>query len=328
MRRRRSRLPWRLLASCWGVLGAGRAAHAQTGNPVEGALEFLLPMGARAIAMGKAVAASATGTDALWWNPALIARGPREAAFGVVGGEVALSTDVSVALVYPIRHALSLGLSFRYIDQGEGEGIQDDQQTGSYVPSTRIAAATFAAPFGDRLALGLSVKLLSVNFSVTGQVPNVPDTPPITGAIDLGAQYIVTKDSLFVVGAAVTNLGPSLQINDSPQADPLPGRVDVGVQLAPKFPAYPYAAVRLAADLVERTTGVGGPGFRLGGEASWMGQYHARAGYALNGPTGSGPSVGAGVSFARWRADFAQFLSGADTGVGDKLTYLSIRYAF
>ena len=113
--------------------------------------------------------------------------------------------------------------------------IQSDIQTGSFIPSTRILAGTFAAPFGDRLALGLTVKLLSVGFQYTGQVPNVPDTPPITGAIDAGAQYIVTKDSLFIVGASLTNLGLPLQINDAPQADPLPGRVDVGVQFAPQL---------------------------------------------------------------------------------------------
>jgi hypothetical protein len=327
MRRRRSNVSWRLVVSWCVLLGVGRVAHAQSGNPVGGP-ELVFPMGARTVAMGQAAAATATGTDALWWNPALIARGPREAAFNIVGGEAAQATDASIALVYPIRHALALALSFRYLNQGEGEGVQGDIQTGSFVPSTRILAGTFAAPFGDRLALGLTVRLLSVDFSATGQVPNVPDTPPITGAIDAGGQYILTKDSLFIVGASLTNFGLPLQINDSPQADPLPTRVDVGVQFAPHFRDYPDARLRLGADIISGPTSVGGPGVRLGGELSWMGLYHARAGFALNGPTGTGPSVGAGVSYARWRADFAQFVSNSNTGVGDKLTYLSIRYVF
>ena len=49
----------------------------------------------------------------------------------------------------------------------------------------------------------------------------------------------------------------------------------------------------------------------------------------VNGPTGSGPTFGVGRRrTARWRVDFAQFVSDFDTGVGDKPTYLSLRYVF
>ena len=56
---------------------------AQTGFAPEGALDFLLPTGARALGMGQAVVAAAAGSDVMWWNPALIARGPREVALNV-----------------------------------------------------------------------------------------------------------------------------------------------------------------------------------------------------------------------------------------------------
>ena len=39
---------------------------------------------------------------------------------------------------------------------------------------------------------------------------------PQTGALDLGAQYLVTDDSIFTVGAAVWNVGFKLQVNDTP----------------------------------------------------------------------------------------------------------------
>ena len=309
------------------LLGVGRVARAQTGNVVEGALETVFPTGARSVGMGQAVAASAVGVDALWWNPALIARAQREVAFGIVTGGV-IPADVTLGFIYPIRGVASVGSSYRYVDEGGQEAFKDDVQTGAFRTSVGILSGTFAAPFGDRLAVGLTLKVIGVNFSKTGLVEQAPPGAPRTGAIDVGGQYILTKDSLFVIGASVRNLGLPLQINDAPQADPLPGRADIGIQFKPRLPAYPEVGVRVAADVVERVTGVGGPGFRVGGELSWMGLYHARAGYVVNGPNGSGPTLGAGASYARWRLDFAQFLSDFETGTGDKPTYLSIRYVF
>jgi hypothetical protein len=278
--------------------------------------------------MGQAVAASASGTEALWWNPALIARSQREAAFGTVSGSL-LQSDMSLALVYPIPRVLSLGLSFRYLNEGEQESTQSDVQTGTFVPSTAIIAATFGAPFGDRFAAGISIKMLAISYSATGQVLQAPDSPPRTGALDLGAQFIATKDSAFVIGASIRNLGLSLQINDAPQADPLPSRLDVGVQYRRRVPQYPILDLKVAGDVVTRLSGVGGPGFRLGGEASWESRYFARAGFIVSGPgDASGPTVGVGAAYQRWQIDFAQFLSNTAAGIGERPTYLSIRYRF
>jgi hypothetical protein len=141
-------------------------------------------------------------------------------------------------------------------------------------------------------------------------------------------QYILTKDSLITIGAAVRNVGLPLQFNDSPQADPLPSRIAVGAEFAPKLSQYPTVRVRGGTEVVARPSGVGGLGLRVGGEVSWLERYHGRAGYALNGATGSGPTVGAGASFARWRIDFAQFFSDNAAESGSKPTYLSFRYLF
>ena len=123
-----------------------------------------------------------------------------------------------------------------------------------------------------------------------------------------------------MIGATIRNVGLPLQINDSPQADALPSRADVGIQFTPRMPAYPNLGVHVDADVVTRLTGVGGPGVRVGGELSWARMYHARAGYVINnGPSGSsGPTIGAGASVARWRLDFAQFLSDLGTGAGEQ----------
>src|SRR5215467_7439291 len=226
MRRRRSKVVRGVVAAVL-IGGAIRGARAQTPSLTEGALEFILPTGARVLGMGQAAAATATGSEALWWNPALVARGPREVALGFVSNVQLPASDVTLAAVYPVPKVVTFALSLRYISNGEQDVTNDASgtQVGALVPRTTTAAASFAAPFGDRLALGVSFKLLVESFDCTGQC-NTPSSTPVTGAIDFGGQYIFTKDSLVSLGLAVSNLGLPLQVNDSPQSDQLPSRID------------------------------------------------------------------------------------------------------
>jgi hypothetical protein len=307
--------------------GVTRTLLAQTGTTAEGAPDFLLPIGGRSLAMGQAAVASAVGSEAIWWNPALIARGPREVAL-LASKIVTTQTDASAAVVIPVQDVGAFALSVRYLNYGEEQASDSLGQTGTFVNTSTIVAATFAAPFGDRLAAGVSFKLLLIGFDCTGQC-GTPTNTPRTFAFDLGGQYFLTKDSLFAVGAALRNLGPKLQITDTPQADPLPARLDVGVAYAPKLPSLPKEArVRAAADIVSRVSSSGGPGYRLGVELSWMERYAARAGYVVNGPTGSGGTFGFGFSTGKLAIDFAQMLSSEAAQSGSSPTYLTLRYLF
>jgi hypothetical protein len=279
--------------------------------------------------MGQAGVASAIGAEALLWNPALIARARREVSLNTVSGVELPQSDLGVAFVYPIRGALTVAFSWRYLNNGEQEAAQDpDHPTGTFVTTSSTYGATFAAPFGNRWAAGVALKALRINFNCTGTCPNEPDNPPLAGAVDIGGQFRATTDSLITIGASLRNLGPPLQYRDSPQADPLPARLEVGVEIAPRLTQFPTVRVRGDVDIVTRISGGGGPGFRFGGEVSWLERYHGRAGFVLDGPYGTGPSVGAGGSFARWRIDFAQFLSDLSEASGAKPTYLSFRYVF
>lgn len=328
MRPRRSNVLRRgLLLGCV-LLGSARVARSQTGTVVEGAPETIIPTGARAVGMGEAVAAGAFGVDALWWNPSLVARSQREFALNISTGTLN-PADLFLGFIYPIRGVATVGLSLRYIDEGDAAATTNDIQTGSFRTSAGILAGTFAAPFGDRLALGLNLKLITLQLSTTGQVNQLPTGgSPITGAVDVGAQYILSKDSTLVVGASVRNIGLPFQINDAPQADNLPARFDLGVQVMPHIRSYPDLGVKLAADGVSRLNGVGVPGVRLGGEVSWMRRYFARAGVIVNETDKSGPAFGVGIAYLRWRFDFAQTLTGVEMGTGGRPTYISMRYVF
>jgi hypothetical protein len=278
--------------------------------------------------MGQAAVATITGSEALWWNPAGVARGPRELSLGFVSNEAPVS-DLVIGFVFPIPKVITFAVSLRYVNTGLQESIDaSGNQTGSFYPWNTTITASFAAPFGDRLNVGVNLKAIGYGFSCTGVCNLLPGATPLTAAIDAGAQYAVTRDSLLMLGVAVRNIGPPLQFNDAPQADLLPGRFDAGIAVMPRLAQYPGARVTMAADVVTRLNGEGGVGLRVGSELSWLDQYFARAGYVVQGPNGSGPSFGVGVARGRWRVDFAQFLAGGN-GVGEsKPTYLTLRYVF
>jgi hypothetical protein len=309
--------------------GRASRARAQTGTVVEGALEFVLPTGARAMGMGQAVAASATGVDALWWNPALIARGPRE-----VGGHFAQQSadkggsDLSAAFIYPIPRLGAFAISYRYLNNGEEDATSDQTgQIGTFFTKSTVLGFTFAPILTSRFVAGLTYKLLRISFDCTGDC-NLPGGVPTTFALDLGGAFRVTSDSLVVVGLALRNLGVPLQVNDSPQSDQLPSRADVGVAVSPTIPRWPEGHVRLSADVVTRVAGGGGPGFRVGAELSLRDRVQARAGYIKDGPPGSGPTVGLGFSTGKLQIDFAQLMSDVGAQAGNKPTYLTLRYVF
>lgn len=313
------------------AVALARTGIAQTGGAAQGALDFLFPIGARSVGMGLAAVALGTGSDALWWNPALVARGPREVALHISQTlATQAGTDAAVAVVYAVPRVGSVALSYRYLSYGEQPAVDSvtGQQTGTFVPTSTIVAASFAAPFGNRLAVGVTGKLLRIAYPCTGAC-NTTSASPETGALDIGAQYVLTKDSLVTLGAAMRSLGFKLQINDAPQADALPTQLDVGLGLSPRFSSMPAEVrVRGEADMIMAMVGGGSPGFGIGAEAAYQARYQARAGYVVNGPMGSGFTFGLGLSTGKLRLDFARMASGIQQQSGVTPTYLSLRYLF
>lgn len=321
-----------IMAGALSVLIAhGIAAQRSSGD--EGAPEFLFPTGARFVAIGQSGVATVRGAEALWWNPAGIVRANREIQINNTSNQLAALSDLSLGAVYSLPRVMAFGLGLRYVNNGlfEARDLQG-AVTGSFTNTSYVTGATFAAPFGNRLSSGMTLKLLVVNFNCTGTCPNNPQNNPVTGAVDAGVQYAVTRDSTVTIGAAVRNLGFALQFNDSPQSDVLPRRADFGIDVAPKLAQYPGLEVRGSAAMVLRIGGDdanSGPGFRVGGEVSWLKQYYGRAGYIHAGPgDDSGPTLGAGINVGRWQIDFARFISenGAPSGV--RPTFFSLRYSF
>jgi hypothetical protein len=277
--------------------------------------------------MGQTLTA-ATGSDALWGNPAGVAHGPREFALHMTTNASLAETDAALALVYPVPRVGAFALSLHYLNYGQQTAFDSSGNfLGNFANTSTTVAVTFAPILTDRLSGGVTGKLLRIGFGCTGSCSS-PDNVPQTAALDFGLTYAVTADSTMTIGATVRNLGPKLQVKDSPQADPLPSRASVGIAYVPKIAELPKEArVRLGADIVSYVSGGTAPGFRFGGELSWLERYEARAGYVATGPTGSGPTFGLGIRAGRVQIDFAQMLSDLAAS-GTTPTFLTIRYVF
>jgi hypothetical protein len=313
------------------LIATHRSASAQTRITVglEGGPELLLPTGARGLGMAQAIVAGGIGAEAILRNPALIAHGPREVAFNIAQQANGITVaDATTSIVWPVPRVGAFALTVRYLNQGDQPSVDKQQNLIGSIQFTGIMiGGTFAAQFGDKLAAGLTLKFLQLGTQCTGSC-DLPSSPPRTAAIDFGVRYFLTKDSLIAVGASGLNLGLPLQVNDSPQADPLPHRVVIGVAITPKFSQLPKDAhVHAEVDMI-RAISTGGPGFLFGGEIAWMDQYSARVGYQRNGgPSGSGPTFGVGFATGKLHVDFAQIFTDAGAESG-KPTFLSLRYVF
>jgi hypothetical protein len=317
------------------AVGSGSTARAQTGTPDQGALQFLAPVGARSIAMGEAAVALSNGSEGMWWNPALVSRGPREASLHI-GNTFASAdggADFAASVLFPVRGVGAFALGIRSLISGPIDAVDSlsagGLQTGTFQERTNIIVATFSAPFGDRLSAGVSLKYLQLTLPCTGTCDLLTSSPK-TGAVDLGMQYVVLADSTITLGAALRTVGPKLQFNDSPQADPLPTILDVGVAFVPHFSSWPKEVrVRGAADVVSLISGSSSsPGYRVGAEISYFDRLVARGGYVVSSPTGSGPTIGFGFSTGRLQIDFAQARSDLNNATGKQPSYLSLSYSF
>jgi hypothetical protein len=313
-------------------LSALHVAAAQTGTTDESpfAAMFILPVGARNLGMGMAAVATATGSEAVWWNPALVARGERETAVHVLSQLIPGSAaDLAASLVWPLPPVGAIAIGARYINEGTQAATNDQGlQTGTFILTQLAPTVTFATTFDRVLTAGFTLKRLIISMPCTGDCgPNLPPSASVN-ALDAGSQLFMTKDSSISLAVAVRNIGPRVQIKDQPQADPLPSRGSAGVAYTPKLSNIPDVHVQASAEIVTRLVGGGSPGYRFGAEATYRGLYSGRAGYMIYGPGDlSTATLGFGIHSGKLQIDFAELMSDLG-GTGARPTLISLRYVF
>ena len=189
-------------------------------NGTGGATELLIPVGTRGIAMGGADVATATGIDALFWNPAGAADMSNSATLlfshmnyiadiGVEYGAVSANFEGFGVVSLAIKSLAIGNIPVTTVDQPDGTG-----QT--FKPQMMVAGATYSRMLTDRISIGITANYISETLdqvSTTGFAFNAgvmyKDLGDING-LDFG---IVMKN----IGPQMQYGGPGMLVTASPQ---------------------------------------------------------------------------------------------------------------
>jgi hypothetical protein len=193
-----------LLATSEIFAGGGRR------NGSSGATELLIPVGARGIALGGSTLANSYGLEALFWNPANIAR------LGDYSTNVLLShmehiADIGVeygAISTDIESFGSLAFSIKSLSIGDipVTTVQNPDGTGAlFSPTFLTMGLTYARMLNDRIAVGLTVNLISEEI----------DRVSATGvAFNVGVSYSDFADLTGLsIAFVMKNVGPNMQFD-------------------------------------------------------------------------------------------------------------------
>lgn len=315
----------------WGLaclLSPALQLNAQRNKTVtEGGAAFLLvPVGARAVALGQAAVADSGSGELAFWNPAGLALLPRS-EIGIHHARTFASNNTAVTGYVSLRRVGTFGAAAYLVDFGSQE-----VRPGPGPPTGRTTVrniellASYATTIARSLAVGVNYKLIQFRNDCSGDCGLFPTEVGTTHGVDVGVQYLIDVGSGLRVGLAIQHAGFALQIENRPQADPLPTRVQLGAQYQIELPTPQQkdrAYARIVFDLQDAWGSYSNPEVRVGLELGLGELLRVRGGYAFLHSESRGPSIGAGVAFGRVTVDFASVFF--ESGRFDEPIYLTLR---
>jgi len=190
------------------VISLGSIAVAGRGDKAgaSAAAELLIPVGPRFIALGGSSLATASGIDALYWNPAGLARSPHGA--NAMFSHMDYIADIGVeylALSNTFPGFGTIGFSLKALSFGDIMITTEDQPDGTgeiASPTFVTIGGTFSRQLADRIAVGVTMNLITERLERVGT----------TGiAFNIGVQYTgVGSINGLSLGVVVKNIGPQM----------------------------------------------------------------------------------------------------------------------
>lgn len=203
-----------LLVGVQSTYGSGRRVG------TAGAIELLIPMGARNVALGGANISNISGTEAIYWNPAGLSL---QQGFQATVSYMNYFADMNItylALGGAVGNLGSIGFSMQSLSIGEipVTTINNPEGTGEILsPDYITVGATFSRAMSDRINFGINTKLISEAMG---------NMTASTVAFDFGLQYLTPWGFNFGVvmknfGGKIKFDGPSIEFDsDVPLANP------------------------------------------------------------------------------------------------------------
>jgi len=322
---RRSRSSTGLLCLAVGgaaLVGAGfpRPLEGQAVTQPQGAVFLLLPVGARATALGQAATADGGTTEAIFWNPAGLAEVPR-GEFAVHHYDAFFGAGDALAIAVHSARLGTIALAGYLVNYGDLDLTARD---GAGIPIGRISprnvalSMSYATDVGGGVDVGVTYKLVQFRVDCSGDCTDVPASIATTHAADVGVRYAFGAFPI-VVGASLRNVGFKLQVENSAQADPLPTRFAVGVAyiVVRPVPGRPEDRfdLRVLADVQGAVGRAQRSAVTMFGVESGVGNLiRIRGGYSFLDSDAKGPSLGVGLKVGGMALDFARVFFANDIG--------------
>jgi len=174
-----------------------------------GATELLIPIGARGTALGGSYICSASGIDAIFWNPAGVAgtNNGAEAMFS----HMSYIADIGIsafALSASYEDVGSIAFSLRAFSFGDipvTSETSPDNTGNMFSPSFTIAGVTYSRALSDKVRAGITFNF--VNETIASVSAN-------GFAFDVGVQYFgLAGLNGLKLGITAKNLGPQMKFD-------------------------------------------------------------------------------------------------------------------
>ncbi|MDE3058662.1 MAG: PorV/PorQ family protein [Bacteroidota bacterium] len=196
------------------VLGSLMCLSAIAGNinrtGTAGAQELLIPVGARGVALGGSNVAFVNGVDAIYWNPAGLAR----SSFGTEAqfSHMTYLADIGVeygAVGVTAEGIGTFGVSLKSLNFGDIPVTTEDNPDGTgqtYSPTYVTTGLSYSRLLSDRISIGATFNLVSESIMSTSA----------TGfSFDAGVQYSGLGVPELKLGIVVKNVGPNITYSGS-----------------------------------------------------------------------------------------------------------------
>ncbi len=202
-----------LLAVLVLLAGLTTSLYAGAGNRTgtNGAAELLIPVGTRDLAMGGATIAMTRGVEALYWNPAGVAKITN--SVGVYFSHMSYIADIGVdygAVSANFEGIGVLSLNIKSLSIGDiiETTTQDPDGTGkTFSPQFFTVGLTYSRQLSDRIAVGLTSHLITERMA---------DVSATGVAFNVGVIYdnLASIDGLSL-GVVAKNIGPEMSFSGS-----------------------------------------------------------------------------------------------------------------
>ncbi|MEO8398511.1 MAG: PorV/PorQ family protein [Ignavibacteriaceae bacterium] len=281
-----------------------------------GASELLIPVGVRGISMGQTGVATATGIEALFWNPAGISK--MDGSANVMFSHMNYIADIGVEYGAVSANFEGFGvvsLSVKSLSVGDIPitTTQNPDGTGStFSPQLLTTGLTYSKQLTERIAVGLTANLITetlgdatangVAFNVGVIYDNLGDVNGLSFGVvmkNIGSQMKYSGSALFVQ-ADVNNLNrpPQYYTIDAAGFE-LPSTFELGLGYRPQIDEM--NALTVATTF--QNNNFSGDEYKFGLEYGYNNTFFIRGGYSMSPKSQTETfiydfSAGAGINYS------------------------------